>query len=48
MEEIAGNVVERGFNDRKKHSIGLRMVSRIAKSMNYQNLLGLNVLTIRV
>lgn len=88
MEEMAGNVVEHGFNDRKKHSIdvrvvlkgddlilrlrddcrlfdpkertelftpedvthniGLRMVSRIAKSMNYQNMLGLNVLTIRV
>ncbi len=29
-------------------NIGLRMVSRIAKSMEYQNLLGLNVLTIRV
>ncbi|MBO4653348.1 MAG: ATP-binding protein [Lachnospiraceae bacterium] len=30
------------------HNIGLRMVSRIAKSMNYQNMLGLNVLTILV
>ena len=29
-------------------NIGLRMVMRIAKSMDYQNLLGLNVLTMRV
>ena len=88
MEEMAGNVVQHGFVDKKKHSadirvvykenelllrirddcrlfdpkervalfspedvthnIGLRMVSRIAKSMNYQNMLGLNVLTITV
>ena len=88
MEEMAGNVVQHGFADGKKHSvdvrvtykegelllrlrddcrlfdpkeqselfdpedvthnIGLRMVSRIAKSMTYQNMLGLNVLTIVV
>jgi two-component sensor histidine kinase len=89
FEEMAGNIVEHGFDDRKKHSIdirvvykgedelllrlrddgrpfnpkeysdlfesedithniGIRMVSRIAKSMEYQNMLGLNVLTIRV
>ena len=30
------------------HNIGIRMVSRIAKSMTYQNMLGLNVLTIRL
>ena len=29
-------------------NIGLRMVMRIAKSVDYQNLLGLNVLTMRV
>lgn len=29
------------------HNIGLRMVSRIAKSMEYQNMLGRNVLTIK-
>ena len=29
-------------------NIGLRMVSRIAKSMEYQNMLGRNVLTIKV
>ena len=89
FEELAGNIVEHGFSDGKKHSIdirviykgeeelllrlrddcrafnpkecsdlfspedvthniGLRMVSRIARSMEYQNMLGLNVLTIRV
>ena len=86
---MAGNIVEHGFTDNKKHSIdirviykgenelllrlrddcrafnpkerselfepedithniGLRIVSRIAKSMEYQNMLGLNVLTIRI
>ncbi len=30
------------------HNIGLRIVSRIARSMEYQNMLGLNVLTIRI
>ena len=89
FEEMAGNIVEHGFHDGKKHSvdirvvykgkgellmrlrddckpfnpqeraelfapedvthnIGLRMVSRIAKSMNYQNMLGLNVLTLQI
>ncbi|MCR5211064.1 MAG: ATP-binding protein [Lachnospiraceae bacterium] len=89
FEEMAENIVEHGFDDRKKHSIdirvvykgedelllrlrddgrpfnpkeyselfesedithniGIRMVSRIAKRMEYQNMLGLNVLTIRV
>ena len=89
FEEMAGNIVEHGFADRRKHSIdirvvckgedelllrlrddcrafnpkefsglfeseditrniGIRMVSKISKSMEYQNMLGLNVLTIRV
>ena len=30
------------------HNIGIRMVSKMAKSMTYQNTLGLNVLTIRL
>ena len=30
------------------HNIGIRMVSKIAKKMNYQNMLGMNVLTIRL
>lgn len=30
------------------HNIGIRMVFRIAKNIQYQNILGLNVLTIRV
>ncbi len=87
IEEMAGNIVEHGFSDSKKHSvdirvvykeegillrirdcrpfdpkeraalfdpeditknIGLRMISNIATSMEYQNMLGLNVLTIKV
>ncbi len=95
-EELAGNIVRHGFNDKKKHSIdirvsyvnedivicfkddglpfnpeeasrlfcaedtvsqkdtaafdniGLRLVSRISGSMNYQNTFGLNILTIIV
>lgn len=86
VEEMAGNIVQHGFNDKKKHSvdvrivlkenellirlkddckrfnpkevkelfdpedilhnIGIRMISRMAQSMNYQNSFGLNVLTI--
>jgi anti-sigma regulatory factor (Ser/Thr protein kinase) len=92
-EELAGNIVQHGFKDRKKHSIdirvsyvneeivicfkddgipfnpqeaarmfeeetvvgedsnafhniGLKLVSRIAGSMTYQNTFGLNILTI--
>ena len=89
MEEMAGNIVEHGFNkDRKSHSvdvrvvhkdddvilrikddcvpfdpgerqkmtagqdisknIGIRMVFKIARDVQYQSILGLNVLTIRV
>ena len=89
MEEMAGNIVEHGFNkDNKKHSvdtrvvykdgdvvlrlrddckpfdpeqrqkiadpgdpvknIGIRMVFKISKKVEYQSLLGLNVLTIRI
>ncbi len=89
MEEMAGNVVEHGFNaDGRKHSvdlrvtkkdddvilrirddcsefnpidragildtadkinnIGIRLVNGISKDVGYQNLLGLNVLTIRI
>ena len=88
LEEMAGNVVEHGFNkDKKSHSVdirvvfkdddvilrikddcipfnpaerqeiydpkdrlkgaGIRIVYRSAKDVQYQNLLGLNVLTIR-
>ena len=85
---MAGNVVTHGFNDKKSHSIdirvvqsdedvilrirdncrefnptdrlkvndnhedgrniGIRMVYKIARDVNYQNLLGLNVLTIKI
>jgi anti-sigma regulatory factor (Ser/Thr protein kinase) len=93
-EEMAGNIVQHGFKDNKKHSIdirvsyvneeiiicfkddgipfnpeeaarlftaedfsqqevgsafrniGLQLVSRISKSMTYQNTFGLNILTI--
>ena len=89
MEEMAGNIVEHGFEkDSKKHSIdvrvvhkgddvilrikddcvpfdpaerqklavgedvtkniGIRMVFRMARDVQYQNILGLNVLTIRI
>ena len=88
IEEMAGNIVEHGFTDNKKHSIdvrvvhtgdelilrikddckrfnpkeradmlnpddsvhniGLRLISRIANDMMYQNTFGLNILTIRV
>ncbi len=89
MEEMAGNIVEHGFDkDRKTHSIdvrvvyknddlilrlkddcvpfdpatrekmrdrndpakdvGIHMVYRIAKDIQYQNNLGLNILTIRI
>ena len=89
MEEMAGNVVDHGFQkDRKKHSvdvrvvykdngvilrikddcipfnpeerlkltdpddptknIGIRLIYSIAEHIRYQNLLGLNVLTIRI
>ena len=89
MEEMAGNIVEHGFEkDSKKHSIdvrvvykdgevilrtrddcvpfdpgerqklaagddvtrniGIRMVFKIARDVQYQNILGLNVLTIRI
>ncbi len=89
MEEMAGNIVEHGFEkDKKKHSvdvrvvlkdgevilrlkddcvpfdpgdrqkmaegddplknIGIRMVFAMAKDVRYQNMLGLNVLTIRI
>ena len=89
MEEMAGNIVEHGFEkDSKKHSIdvrvvykdgdvilrtrddcvpfdpgerqklaagddvtkniGIRMVFGIARDVQYQNILGLNVLTIRI
>ena len=88
VEEMAGNIVEHGFTDNKKHSIdvrvvytgdelilrikddckgfnpkervdmlnpddpthniGLRLISRLANDMMYQNTFGLNVLTIRV
>ena len=89
MEEMAGNIVEHGFEkDLKSHSvdvrvvykdgdvilrtrddcvpfdpgerqklsdggdvtanIGIRMVFRIARDVQYQNILGLNVLTIRI
>ncbi len=89
MEEMAGNVVEHGFNkDKRKHSIdvfacvdgddvllrlrdncvpfdphsklqmhegddpvrnvGIKLVSRIAKEMNYQTTYGMNVLNIRL
>ena len=89
MEEMAGNIVEHGFDDgKKKHSadvrvvykndelllrisddcrafdpkeklelvdnadvtknIGLRMVHRLAKSMSYTNMMGLNVLTMTI
>ena len=86
IEEMAGNIVEHGFNDKKKHSIdvrvvytgselllrikddcrlfnpkeradmlttedpvhniGIRITSKIASDMMYQNTFGLNVLTI--
>lgn len=89
MEEMAGNIVDHGFNkDNKKHSvdvrvvhkdsdivlrlrddckpfdpkerekmadssdpaknIGIKMVFKISKKVEYQSLLGLNVLTIRI
>ncbi len=88
MEEMAGNVVAHGFNDKKSHSIdirvvhsdedvilrirdncqefnpterarannddvdgkniGIKMVYKIADEVNYQNLLGMNVLTIKI
>ena len=89
MEEMAGNIVEHGFEkDRKSHSvdirvvhkdndvilrikddcvpfdpgermrmaegddvtenIGIRLVFRAAQEVQYQNILGLNVLTIRL
>ena len=88
MEEMAGNIVEHGFTDGKKHSvdvrvvrkdddvilrikddcapfdpgerqriaaggdpaknIGIRMVFATARDVQYQNILGLNVLTIRI
>lgn len=88
IEEMAGNVVEHGFTDKKKHSIdvrivytgeelilrikddcrvfnpkeradmlnpedpahniGIRLISRLANDMVYQNTFGLNVLTIRL
>ncbi len=89
MEEMAGNIVDHGFEkDSKKHSvdvrvvhkdgdvilrikddcvpfdpgerqklaegdditknIGIRMVFKIAQDVQYQNILGLNVLTIRI
>ncbi len=88
VEELAGNIVEHGFTDRKKHcidirvslvnedimlilkddcrafnpteaaalfdpddkahNIGLRIAARMAKSMSYQNTLGLNILIITV
>ena len=89
MEEMAGNIVEHGFEkDNKKHyvdirvvhkdddvilrikddcipfdpgerikmadnddltrNIGIRMVFRMARDVQYQNILGLNVLTIRI
>ena len=89
MEEMAGNIVEHGFEkDNKKHyvdirvvhkdddvilrikddcvpfdpgerikmaenddltrNIGIKMVFRISKDVQYQNILGLNVLTIRI
>ena len=89
LEEMAGNVVQHGFNkDKKNHSVdirvvfkdddvilrikddcipfdpaerqeiydpadrmkgvGIRMVYKGAKEVNYQNILGLNVLTIRI
>ena len=95
-EELAGNIVQHGFKDGKKHSIdirvsyvndeiiisfkddgipfnpeeaarlfgtedkedgvdadafrniGLQLVSRMSKSMNYQNTFGLNILTLVV
>lgn len=95
-EELAGNIIQHGFTDKKKHSIdirvtyvneeimitfkddgisfnpkeaallfgaedtgarkdeaafhniGLHLVDRISKSMNYQNTFGLNILTIVV
>lgn len=88
LEEMAGNIVDHGFRDHRKHSIdirviyseeklllrirddavpfdpvayeklfssediccniGLRMVFRIAGKTEYQNMLGLNVLTIEL
>ena len=89
MEEMAGNIVEHGFEkDNKKHyvdirvvhkdddvilrikddcvpfdpgerikmadnddltrNIGIKMVFRTSKDVQYQNILGLNVLTIRI
>lgn len=88
IEEMAGNIIEYGFADGKKHSIdirivysddelllrikddckpfnpkeraemlapddvthniGLRITSRLAKEMLYQNTFGLNVLTIKI
>ena len=89
MEEMAGNIVEHGFEkDNRKHyvdirvvhkdddvilrikddcipfdpgernrmatddditrNIGIRMVFRMARNVQYQNILGLNVLTIRI
>lgn len=88
IEELAGNIIEYGFSDNKKHSIdirvvyadgelilrlkddckpfnpreraemlepqdvthniGLRIISKIAKEMLYQNTFGLNVLTIKI
>ncbi|MBQ6541155.1 MAG: hypothetical protein IJU49_02715 [Lachnospiraceae bacterium] len=35
-------------NSIEQHTIGIRMVYRMAKKVEYQNILGLNVLTIRI
>ena len=89
IEEMAGNIIDHGFNkDKKKHSIdifvlvknddvlirikddcvgfdpntrakifnpddpcknvGIRLISKLAKSMNYQSTFGMNVLTLTI
>jgi hypothetical protein len=35
-------------NDDPTKNIGIRMIYKIMKDVNYQNLLGLNVLTVRI
>ena len=56
IEEMAGNIVQHGYSeDHKKHNIEVRVVHKdgsmvysMAESVQYQNILGLNVLTIRM
>ena len=35
-------------SDGAGHNVGIRLAYKLAKEVNYQNLLGLNVLTMRI